>query len=855
MSISRINNNVASLSAIRHLNDAGNRLSKNIEKLSSGLRINRAGDDATGLTIRERLRTQIRGTDMAIQNAQSGMSMINTTEASLDSLVTSLQRIRELSIQAANQGAFDSAAIQAIQDEVFQQVDEVNRIASTARFGTRFLFTGDNANATGIKTGQDDIGVKISSDPNASNLASGTSFLNVIKTVSGSTNILPFKKEDDQTVYATGIQDATDIAVTTGRFLNAGNAAAYTDDLNQLTFDNVSIVGTDIITFQGVLSDGVTPFAGALSVTDAGGINSMQDLIQEVQTAIDNAEVILFGVEEADIPANFVQTHVSIPLNTLSQAEGSGRIRFMSAKADGTTSTTNSDVTHAQSQFNINFSIIDNNGELKHTVDTTRDFVKGLDVGAQYGNTVQAITGSTFDSGNFDINVTDVIQPNQRKVETTLQFRNEAGSIITRTTSLASGAVINGTFVNNTFTVGNDGIRLAADDTITIEGTHADGTKFETTFTISTDSNDDTNLSDAKIATMDGLIDELNYRARRAPDGSARLSEGFLDATVTLTGQGTLQLIDDVADHSESNLFMTIRDKTFANDETPKTLTDRAQVITTGNPEEANMSIGGGPVQRVRTGQVATLYGPEPTKFGEAQEQLTIHLGAGSRDDIEDTLFRRGSDTAEIVAQEFVGSLNGGAAVTFQNGDNNVIFESGTSVGRTETLKLDFDAILDVTGPPTDGTTNTGGTIQLTTVNSALNFQIGPFNNQELQINIPDLRGDNIGFGRGSGRTVSDINVTTVSGANEALKIIDEALDQINRTRTSLGALTNRLEITVGSLSVNSENLNSAESRISDVDLSSEVADFTSNQILFQAGTSVLAQANFLPQGLLSLLG
>ncbi|MEW6238855.1 MAG: flagellin [Candidatus Omnitrophota bacterium] len=857
MSITRINNNVAAISATRHLNATSNNLSKNIERLSSGLRINRAGDDAAGLTIRERLRTQIRGTDQAIQNAENGISMVNTTEAALDSMVSSLQRIRELAIAAGNTGTFDSAAIQAIQDEVFQQVDEVNRIATTARFSTRLLFTGDNANATSVKAGQDDIGVGISNDPNASNLRSGVSILNVIRTKEGSEKIIPYKKEDGQAIFATGIKDATDIAVTTGRFLNGANAAAYADNLSGLTFDGVSVAGSDIITFQGVLSDGITPFTGALSVSSAGGPNTMQNLMQQVQTAIDNAEIALFGGVTTDIPSTFVQTHVSLPLNTLTQAEGSGRIRFLSAKAGGTSTTTNADATAAPSQFNIQFSVISSTGDLKLRIDSTRDFVRGMDVGAQYGNTIQAITGSTFDSGNFKIDVSDVTPPNRRKLETTLTFSEPAGSIITRSTSLAGkgGAVLNGTFVNGIFTTGDNGIRFAADDTITIQGTQVDGSTFETTFTISTDPNDDADLDDARITTLGGLVDELNYRNRLAADGSARLSEGFQKAMVTLTGEGHLQLIDDIADSSQSNIFLRVQDRTYASDEQPRTMTDRAEVIIYGNPEEATISMAGGPLQRVRVGDTVVLYGEEPTKFNESQQRLTITLGAGARESIGQSIFNKGYDTVEIEAQLFYGSLNGGPQVAFQNGDTNVFFESGFSEGVAETLMLDFDNILDITGPPSNGDPNTGVAILLSTVNSALNFQVGPFKGQDLQVNIPDLRGDNLGFGRGSGKTVSDINVTTISGVNTALEIIDQALDQVSRTRSTLGAFTNRLDTTISSLSVSSENLSASESRLSDVDMASEVSNFTSNQILFQAGTSVLAQANFLPQGLLSLLG
>lgn len=854
MSITRINNNVAALSATRNLNTTGAQLSKNIERLSSGLRINRAGDDAAGLTIRERLRTQIRGTDQAIRNAQDGVSMVNTTEAALDSLVSSLQRIRVLAIQAGNTGTNDFGAIQAIQDEVFQQIDEVNRIANTARFSTRLLFTGDNSNASEVKSGQDYIGVKVSTDPNASNLRTGTSILNVIRTQEGSENLLPYKKEDGQSVYATGIKNATDIAVTAGRFerfanLTAERGAQALDPLSTLTFDGVSIAANNIISFQGVLSDGVTPFAGSISVS----ANTVTTLMTQVQAAIDNAETALFGGVAANIPSTFIQTHVSIPSGAAAVAAGNGRLRFLSAQANGTSATTNADITDAPSLFEINFSIVDRNGDTKRSVESTRDYVQGVAVGGQYGNTLQAITGSTFDTGNFNIEIKDVIPPNRRRLESTLIFRDSSGAIVSRTTSLANTnkpVILNGAFVGSTFTTGDTGISFQANDTIAIQGTNKDGTTFETIFTVVNQATADTDLGDGQVVTLGGLINELNNRDKTVGVNGPNDQSGFNDAVVTLTGNGTLQIIDDIADESKSGMFMV-----FTDNNTTRSLTDKAQVIIEGNLEEATVTVGGGPQQRVRIGEYKQLYGAEPTVFGDIQPSLFMRLGAGTRSSLNDTLFNQGADTAVIVQQEYVGTLNGGPEVTFQNGDQDVFFESGFSEGVAESLMLDFDAILDVTGPPTDGSQNTGLSILISTVNKALNFQVGPFKGQDLRVNIPDLRGDNIGFGRGSGKTVSDINITTVSGVNLALQIVDQALDQVSRTRSTLGAFTNRLETTISSLSVSSENLSASESRLSDVDMTAEVADFSSNQILFQAGTSILSQANFLPQGLLSLLG
>lgn len=858
MSITRINNNVASIRATRNLNTVGDHLSRNIERLSTGLRIIRAGDDAAGLTIRERLRTQIRGTDQAIQNSQTGINMVNTTEASLDSLVSSLQRIRELTIQAANTGTYDSAAIQAIQDEVFQHIDEVNRIANTARFSTRQLFTGDNANITQIRQGQDDLGVRISPDPNASNLKSGTSFLQIIQTQKGDAKLLPYRKEDGQAIFATGVRDATDISVTVARFEvqgAPGTAAGSATALNTVLFDGISLEAGDIIAFQGVLSDGVTPFSGSISV--AAG-RSMLDLNNQLQLAIDNAEVALFGGVETNIPGSFIQTHVSLGLATAGIDAGSGRFRFISAQAAGTTTTSLANSTMALSKFDVTFTAINGNGDLRARTDSTRDWVSGQRVGGQIGNLVEGITGSTFNTGNFDIEVIDVIPPNRRKVEMNLAFRlGVSGTAATRNVSLASSnnpVMINGTFVNGVYTLDRTGIALKENDTITIQGTNTDGTTFESVFTVSRDSDDDDNLGNGRVATLGGLIDAINYRDRTRGVNSSTtwpsVQSAFESAKATLTGNGTIMLIDDVGEFSESNFYIRINDSAST-----LTVVDQTKLLIAGNPEEATVSINGGDRQRVVVGDHIELVGPEPTKFGEAPRKLNIRVGAGFREAMDQSIMNGGVDTAKIIGTQFVGRLNGGPAVTFQNGDSNVFFESGVSNGVAETILLDFDSILDITGPPMDGSPNTGMAILLSTVNNALNFQVGPFKGQDLQFNIPDMRADNLGLGRGSGRTVMDINVTTVEGANEALAIVDKALDQVSRTRTVLGAFTNRLEGTISSLSVSSENLSASESRISDVDIANEVSRFTSNQIVFQAGTSVLAQANFLPQGLLSLLG
>ncbi|MFY9371472.1 MAG: flagellin, partial [bacterium] len=109
--------------------------------------------------------------------------------------------------------------------------------------------------------------------------------------------------------------------------------------------------------------------------------------------------------------------------------------------------------------------------------------------------------------------------------------------------------------------------------------------------------------------------------------------------------------------------------------------------------------------------------------------------------------------------------------------------------------------------------------------------------------------------GNDGASATSSVNVTTQTGANEAIQTIQDALDKVSGERSKLGALQNRLEHTINNLSVAAENLTAAESRIRDVDMAKEMMEFTKNQILIQAGTAMLANANVRPQSVLQLLG
>lgn len=146
-----INNNISAIFGNRQLAIDTAMTDKNMEKLSSGMRINRAGDDASGLAVSEKMRTQIRGLNQALRNTQDGVSFIQTTEGYLQEVGNALQRVRELAVQGAN-GIYSDEDRGYIQVEVDQMLQEIDRIGSHAQFNGLKMLSGMFAEPTAEST-------------------------------------------------------------------------------------------------------------------------------------------------------------------------------------------------------------------------------------------------------------------------------------------------------------------------------------------------------------------------------------------------------------------------------------------------------------------------------------------------------------------------------------------------------------------------------------------------------------------------------------------------------------------------------------------------------------------------------
>ena len=206
----RINTNIAAMNSYRNLSVTDDQMSKSLEKLSSGFRINRAADDAAGLAISEGLRSQVSGLKVATRNAQDGISVVQTAEGALSETHSILQRMRDLSVQASNDGGLNADAKGAIQSELGQLKSELSRIADTTKFNGKSLLDGSYSGTfqVGANAGQT-ISVGVNTAMSASGLgvagvdvtavasnaatgtvtaATGTTAANVANTFTGATD-------------------------------------------------------------------------------------------------------------------------------------------------------------------------------------------------------------------------------------------------------------------------------------------------------------------------------------------------------------------------------------------------------------------------------------------------------------------------------------------------------------------------------------------------------------------------------------------------------------------------------------------------------------------------------------------
>ncbi|RLQ05855.1 flagellin [Geobacillus sp. FSL K6-0789] len=301
----RINHNIAALNTYRQLTIGQNAAAKNMERLSSGLRINRAGDDAAGLAISEKMRGQIRGLEMAARNAQDGISLLQTAEGALNETHSILQRMRELAVQAANGTATDADRA-ALQDELNNLTSEINRIGNTTEFNTQKLLNGGIGSNESAKITQAR-SASITGTVNfaAQNLSS-VNFTAKIKVDNTTFDVTSALKRDwtgktvDDVINAlnevtSGGTKLSDL-VNLEKVTSGGNTHIKFTAKSEGATSSIDIILTgatdDVANVDDVLTTGTTSAVGSPTTMERAGVESA--------LALDKMKVVLGGTIDTD---------------------------------------------------------------------------------------------------------------------------------------------------------------------------------------------------------------------------------------------------------------------------------------------------------------------------------------------------------------------------------------------------------------------------------------------------------------------------------------------------------------------------------------------------------------------------
>ena len=306
-----VQHNLQAMNANRMLNVTTGQQAKSTEKLSSGYRINRAADDAAGLTISEKMRKQIRGLDQASTNAQDGVSSVQTAEGALTEVHSMLQRMNELAVQSAN-GTNAQSDRQAIQDEIDQLATEIDRVSETTKFNEIYLLKGDTKTASKANfmkstyvMGKDLFAkggkTKLSADQLKEELAKGNRVYTVAENAAGDQTDANIAEAGKDYVYATKLYDAKGKEVSAEQIADSKNADGKTAATNYYVNEKGAVANAITITAADAKAKNIDQFNvnGELSFNLHVGADSAAD--NKIAVKIESMSAAGIGVKDLKV--------------------------------------------------------------------------------------------------------------------------------------------------------------------------------------------------------------------------------------------------------------------------------------------------------------------------------------------------------------------------------------------------------------------------------------------------------------------------------------------------------------------------------------------------------------------------
>ena len=815
-----INTNILSLTAQRNLNRSQGDLAIAMQRLSSGLRINSAKDDAAGLAISERFTTQIRGLNQAVRNANDGISLAQTGEGALGELTQNLQRIRELAVQSANATNSDSDR-SALNLEVKQRLEEIDRIASQTTFNGRKMLDGSFGNMT-FQVGPD-AGQTIGLDLPGSARLRDIGQIATAKTVGlgsnatgGSVGLANISNFNFLNPVDPTKQYTTDggVTLTAGTYLFGTNTDP--GDTGDIAIANVA--STTNFADTGVTYNGIA----VLSTTDFdyAGMGNLAQFDVTIGGSTVGITLTANYVSAANMALQIdAQLDVALGAGNWVNNDAAGNIIFTN-NSNAAVTVTNFDANANAAGFPTSYlslagNSVDNETRCTadgHLVTLNANYVDNNGVASEIQSDLNASAGAgaytvSWDAGN---NTYDIIN-------------NTIGSNAPAVVANNASAYLLGWDKATNITADNGHLATTSNEAkFVVDGTY--------TVTLTDNFN---NYEDLRTA-IDAVLPDITYQVSLTSGNQIRIVNiSNTPAPVVITATGVDLPADAIANSTGFGPISGAFSNNASFDVDGRTVTLSTSLGNlAGMVDELNNQVNG-------WGYTVEAYDSNNDSvddgiriindtMGSAPVQITNANSKAVAAGIVNATGVAGTASGSITLSNFTIALDGGDPVSI----------SGTFANAKALADAINREISGVVAEAINGEVKLSSTQKITLggtdATNVMNF---------ANVEIEPTSGNMIGM-----------NILTVEAANATMVRVDSALTTVSSLRSTFGAIQNRFESVITNLSTSAENLTASRSRIMDADFAAETAALSRAQILQQAGTAMVAQANQIPQGVLALL-
>ena len=834
-----INTNIASITSQRAIAESSGELSTAMERLSTGLKINSASDDAAGLAMTQRMTAQVRGLSMAVKNANDGIAMTKSVEGAIGEVSDMLQRMRELAIQAAN-GTNSSADRTFLQNEVNLLIQEITRVSTNTRYNGELILDGTFLNKNlqvGIEEGEV-ITMSVESIA-AEKIGAHTLIGNGIGARPAAVDALANSANIQDDVEIFGFLGTKAIAASVGD--SAKQTAVKINNLTGLT--GVKAYAKTYATLYSANSTNQT-YSVAINgyttgnfVIGAGDVENAVDAINQISGSTgvtahsEDNKVVLFDTDGDDIRIENLQTLAGHDQLRVRKIDESGAV----LKADGVTT----NFIGAEVRLEISSSTAFDSTRISGTLKMTSPNAFSVD---QKVRGVGSIVGNT--SKDYVDPKLKTLTVQQSTVQDLALFKDGVGSFAagSRTwTNSANWSAGNLTFAEESVAnsdvarevrISGSGNSNAVNFVVT--GKLADGTS--TTETI-TGVNANTVSGSTKFLSISSVTASANVT------GVVTVGYGGIASTQTPS--------TFVMENLVGNQQYVVGDYiSFPGVETGSTADAPILHRITVAPDQ----VSGTPNKQTLT--VVPPIGQDKATLSLMTGVAASAAGVGSFANGGTTFSGGALWSGGVNANPDSGNPTGFArevTIASAGANTGVTFTvTGTDAsGKTLTEEITGPAAgLSVTGTSKFSTITgvTAGANVTQTVNIGLVKTAAP----ALTIETPGYTLD--GAQTASLHNLTQVNISTMLQAGDSISIIDAALDKVAQMRANLGAIENRLDYTITNLMNIGERTSDSRSRLEDADYALESSRLAKAQVIQQAGTQMLSQANQMTQLVLDLL-